>query len=70
VWLVGLLDAYEYWGLAGVVMGMALAGVGVVAIAILAQALHSEWMAVATMIAGIVLTYGTRMFSFWLADKV
>jgi hypothetical protein len=25
---------------------------------------------VATMIAGIVLTFGTSMFSFWLADKV
>jgi hypothetical protein len=70
VWLVGLLDAYDYWGLGGVVIGMFMAGAGVVPIAMLGQALHSQWSEVAIMIGGIVLTYGTRMFSFWLADTI
>jgi hypothetical protein len=47
-----------------------MVGVGVVPVAILGDALQSHWWEIAIMICGIALTYGTRMFSFWLADKV
>jgi hypothetical protein len=47
-----------------------LGGVGVVPLGMIASALHSRWLAVVEMIAGLVLTFGAHFFSLFLASKI
>ena len=70
VWLAAFPDLYQYWGLLGVVIGLLLYGVGVIPLAILAQVLHLQWQEAAVLIAGVVLAYGARKASDWLAGRV
>lgn len=69
-WVLGFLTTYDHWGLVGVIIGMVIAGVGVVPLGMIASAIHSEWSAVLILGIGLVLTYGARMCAFWLASKV
>lgn len=60
---------YDFWGATGVFVGMFLLGVGVVLTAFLAAMFHGEWTLVGNILIMIVITYGLRMFSFWLSAK-
>ena len=61
---------YEAWGMVGVIIGLVIAGVGVVPVAMLAALLHGEWQALIVFVIFIVLTFGLRALGFWLAKKV
>lgn len=59
-WLIGLLLAYHLWGLGAVIIGLILAGVGVVPIAMLATLFKGMWAELITLILLVIVTFGTR----------
>ncbi len=69
-WMYGFLATYDFWGGTGIAIGILLGGVGVVPLGMIASALHSGWLAVVEMIAGLVLTFGAHFFSLFLVSKI
>jgi tetrahydromethanopterin S-methyltransferase subunit F len=43
VWCFGFLVTYVYWGITGILIGVVLAGIGVVPIGMLASVINGEW---------------------------
>ena len=60
-WLYGFAFTYALWGGFAVVMGLFMFGVGVVPMALLATAFRGMWDAFGTMLALVVLTFGSRL---------
>lgn len=70
VWVYGFAVTYEIWGGVGVFIGLILGIVGIVPLGIIAALSHAEWVVVAELIYGLVLTYGARAIALWLAAKI
>lgn len=70
VWVYGFMVTYEIWGGVGVFIGLMLGIVGIVPLGIIAAAWHFEWVIVAELIYGLVLTYGARAIALWLGVKI
>ena len=70
MWCCGLGVTYEAWGMVGVIIGLVIAGVGIVPVGMLAVLLQGEWQALIVFVIFIVLTFGLRALGFWLAKKV
>jgi hypothetical protein len=60
LWLSGLLLAYLIWGAVAVFIGLFLAGVGVVPVAMLATAIEGEWSITGQLVLLTVMTFGAR----------
>ena len=43
LWLYSIIYVYAVWGIIGVLVGLALFGLGIVPVAVLAAVIHSEW---------------------------
>lgn len=69
LWVWSLLTSYTLWGIGGVVVGLFLAGVGVVPIAILASLFHGLWSMVGELLLVTAITFGTRFFGIYLMTK-
>ncbi len=69
LWFWALLLTYLIWGTVAVFVGLFIAGVGVVPIAILATAIKSEWAITGQIILLLVLTFGSRMLGFYFAQR-
>jgi hypothetical protein len=59
----------QIWGYWGLVVGLVLAGVGVVPVALLATLLHAEWAWFANLIISIIITFGARALGVWLTTR-
>lgn len=70
VWMYGFIVTYSLWGVGGVFIGLMLGIVGIVPLGIIAASWHSEWEIVASLIFGLVTTYGARATAFWLWVKI
>ncbi len=70
LWFWALLLTYLIWGTRAVFIGLLIAGVGVVPISVFATALNGQWAVTGEIILFMVLTYGSRMLGFYLAEKV
>ena len=70
LWFWALLLTYLIWGTRAVFIGLFIAGIGVVPIAILATALNDEWAITGQIILLLVLTFGSRMLGFYFAERV
>jgi hypothetical protein len=70
VWMYGFVVTYDIWGGGGVLVGLMLGIVGIVPLGIIAASWHSEWVIVAELVYGLVLTYGARALALWLAVKI
>src|SRR5580704_10059585 len=68
-WIYALTVAFNIWGMWAVTIGIALAGIGVVPVAMLAAFFHSEWFAFWSIVVWIGLMIGTRSLSVWIASK-
>jgi hypothetical protein len=68
-WLLGVLVTLQYWGWVGVLIGLCLGVVGVVPLGIVAAALHSDWLLLAVVVVGILVTYGARDLASRTADQ-
>lgn len=62
LWLRGLLVAYALWGIMAVVIGIFMAGVGVVPVAMLACLFKGEWGIALEFCACIGWLFGSRFF--------
>ena len=69
LWFWTLLLTYLIWGTTAVFIGLFIAGIGVVPIAILATALNGEWAITGQIILLLVLTFGSRMLGFNVAER-
>lgn len=69
LWFWALLLTYLIWGTTAVFIGLFIAGMGVVPIAILATALNGEWAITGQIILLLVLTFGSRMLGFYFAER-
>lgn len=69
LWTWSFLITFFKWGVIGVIIGLIIAGVGVFPIAIIANIVDNDWRVIFHMIILLVLTYGLRMFSGFLAEK-
>lgn len=69
LWLWGLLLTYVLWGGVAVVIGLFIAGIGVVPMAMIATALKTQWSVTGQLILPTIFTYGSRIYGFHLAEK-
>lgn len=69
LWLLGFIVTYAFWGLFGIFVGLCLLGVGVVPVGLLASSLNGEWRIFFNIIIGILITFGLRYLSLYLAQK-
>lgn len=59
----------QIWGYFGLIVGLIIAGVGVVPVAFLATLFHAAWPLLLDLIIGTVLTFGTRALGMYLASR-
>ena len=69
LWFWALLLAYLKWGALGVFIGLFLAGVGVVPVAMLATALEGEWAILGQLIFFAFISYGSTALSLYFAKR-
>ncbi len=69
LWFYAALAAYYLWGFLGLIIGIFLAGVGVLPIAILASLFNSEWTILWNLLYLAALTYGSRILSIYTLSK-
>jgi len=69
LWFWALLLTYLIWGATAVFIGLLIAGIGVVPIAIFATALNGEWAITGQIILLLVFTFGSRMLGFYFAER-
>lgn len=69
LWFWTLLLTYLIWGGIAVFIGLFIAGIGVVPIAILATAIKGEWAITGQIVFLLALTYGSRLLGFYFADE-
>ena len=67
LWAFSCLFVVDVWGYFALVVGLLLAGVGVVPVALLASVIRGEWSVFGNVLFGIVLAFGIRYFGLWLA---
>ena len=69
-WILGFLVTFQHWGVTGLLVGLFLAGVGIVPIGILASTSNASWLQVGDLALGLVLTFGARMVVILLAQSL
>jgi hypothetical protein len=69
LWVWAFLLTYVLWGAAALFIGLFLAGVGVVPIAMLATLFHGEWSVLGQLALLLIFTFGSRMLALHLSEK-
>jgi len=69
LWIYSAIITYLLWGWIAVFIGIFLAGVGVLPVAILATIFHGDWSVFGNLIFGTVLTFGSRFLGIYLIEK-
>jgi hypothetical protein len=69
LWLWSLVIAYQMAGVFWLVVGLFMAGVGVVLVAFIAALLHGEWFVLFQILIGIVAVYILRFVGSLLIEK-
>lgn len=70
LWCYGFLTTLATWGWLAVIIGLFIAGVGVVPIAVLASMFEGNWGTVGQFVVLIAATFGARFFALWLESKL
>jgi|ERR1051325_4827400 hypothetical protein len=68
-WILALGVAFVGAGIVWTIIGLCFYGVGVVLIAIIAAAIHGDWVVLGELVFGVILTYGVRALAHFLIDK-
>lgn len=68
-WIYGFLITLVFWGWFAIIIGLFLAGVGVVPIGMLASIFHGRWDIFLTLLILVIITYGTRMIAISLSES-
>lgn len=69
LWVWAFLLTYMLWGGVALFIGLFLAGVGVVPIAMLATMFHGEWSVFGQLVLLLIVTFGSRMLGLYLSEK-
>jgi hypothetical protein len=69
LWLWSLVVTYQLAGMFWLVVGLFLAGVGVVLVAAIASLLHGEWLILLQIIIGVVVVYVLRFVGNLLVES-
>jgi hypothetical protein len=69
IWVWSLVIAYAMAGVFWIAVGLFFAGVGVVAVAAIASALHGEWFVFIQIVVGVVVVYALRLLGAYLIEK-
>lgn len=69
LWLWGFLLTYAIWGATAVIIGLFIAGVGVVPIAMLATLINAEWSTLIQLVILTALTFGVRFWGAYLVER-
>ena len=67
-WMIGFITTLAFWGWFWVIVGLFIAGIGVVPFGLIAAALNKRWDIVASLVVLLILTYGSRMLGAKLAE--
>ena len=70
LWMEGLLLTLFIWGLGAVFIGLVIAGVGVVPIAMLATLLKGLWWPLIELVLLTIMTFASRFGALSLADTL
>ncbi len=69
LWFWALLITYFTWGALAVFIGLVMAGIGVLPIAILASIIKGQWATLGQIILFIVLTFGSRALGLYFGVR-
>jgi hypothetical protein len=69
LWIWAFILTYMLWGVIALIIGLCFMGVGVVPIAMLATAFNKEWSILGQLILLLVITFGGRAISYFLAQS-
>lgn len=69
LWVWSFLITFSTWGWIAVIIGLVIAGIGVVPIALLATILTAHWATLLEIIILIVITFGVRFLALYIAEK-
>ena len=69
LWVRSLLVTYTLWGGIGLAIGLFMAGVGVVPLALLATLFNGLWSTLGELVLGLILTIGVRVWGLRLLEK-
>jgi len=70
LWMEGLLLTLAIWGVGAVFIGLFLAGVGVVPIAMLATLIKGMWGPLIELVLLTIMTFGSRIGAMSLAESL
>lgn len=68
VWMAGLVTTETLWGTWAVILGLCIAGIGVVPIALVASLFHADWRLFCMLLLFVVLTFGSRAYAAWISE--
>jgi len=69
LWVWSFLITYTLWGATALFIGLFLAGVGIIPIAMLATIFSGEWSIFGQLVLLLVFTFGSRMLGLYLNEK-
>lgn len=69
VWVNSLMVAFATVSLIWIIVGLCLAGIGIVPVALIGALLAGKWGIAGLIVLGVVLTLGLRVFAYFLASK-
>lgn len=69
LWVWAFLIVYSTWGWLAIIIGLLIAGVGVLPIAMLIAIIHAQWGILFALIIGVVIVYGVRVLVNHVAEK-
>jgi hypothetical protein len=69
LWVWSFLLTYTLWGTLALVIGLFIAGIGVIPIAILATVFNGKWFELGNLILSLIMTLGTRFLGMYLVAQ-
>lgn len=69
LWIWAFIVTLVMWGWIGVVIGLLIAGIGIIPVAFFALLFHGEWQGLGNLIYMLFFALGARILSFWIAAR-
>jgi hypothetical protein len=69
LWVWSFLLSYALWGFLGLLIGLFIAGIGVIPIAVLATLFSGEWAIFGQLILLVFVTFGSRIFASYIGEE-
>lgn len=69
LWVIASFYAFSFFSWWGVLIGIALLGIGVIPVALLGLAMASEWTEVLMLLCVLTAGYGFRLLGVWYLSR-